>query len=76
MMAKNIDLNKPVRDLCTEYPEIIPIMQELGFENITKPGMLQTAGRVMTIPNGCRMKGISLNTVKETFQNHGFTILE
>lgn len=46
-MEKVIDLNQTVYELYTQYPDILPIMQELGFENVTKPGMLQTAGRVM-----------------------------
>ncbi|MDI5789044.1 hypothetical protein PO124_13320 [Bacillus licheniformis] len=25
-------------------------MKDAGFQNITKPGMLETAGRIMTIP--------------------------
>ena len=49
--------------------EIISIMVEIGFENITKPGVLQTVGRVMTLPKGCRMKGISLDTVKKKHFN-------
>lgn len=73
-MEKVIDLNQTVYELYTQYPDILPIMQELGFENVTKPGMLQTAGRVMTIPNGCKMKGISLDAVTKTSQNYGFTI--
>lgn len=75
-MGKIIDFSQTVYDLTTEYPEIIPLLKELGFEHITKPGMLQTAGRVMTIPNGCRMKDISLDTVREAFQNNGFNINE
>ncbi|CAH0345782.1 DUF1858 domain-containing protein [Bacillus sp. CECT 9360] len=75
-MAKIIDFNLTVLDLCKHYPEIIPIMKELGFENITNPAMLHSAGRVMTISNGCRMKRIPLDTVKAAFQKHGFTIKE
>ncbi|HWO96109.1 MAG TPA: DUF1858 domain-containing protein [Bacillus sp. (in: firmicutes)] len=75
-MGKMIDFSQTVYDLTTEYPEIIPLLKELGFENITKPGMLQTAGRVMTIPNGCRMKNISFDAVKEAFKNNGFNISE
>lgn len=76
MVGKMIDFSQTVYDLTTEYPEIIPLLKELGFENITKPGMLQTAGRVMTIPNGCRMKNISFDAVKEAFKNNGFNISE
>jgi hypothetical protein len=75
-MTKILDLNQTVYELTTQYPEILTIMMKIGFENITKPGMLQTAGRVMTLPKGCRMKGIPLNTVKEEFENNGFTIKE
>ncbi|PLS08581.1 DUF1858 domain-containing protein [Neobacillus cucumis] len=73
-MSKVINIQLPVYQLCTEYPEIIPIMKETGFENITNPNMLKTAGRIMTIPNGCRVKGISLEKVMETFRENGFTI--
>lgn len=75
-MTKTLDLNQTVYELIHQYPEIIPIMIELGFEQITKPSMLQTAGRVMTLPKGCRMRGISLDTVKEAFQHNGFTMKE
>jgi len=74
MMSKVIDTNLPVFHLCTEFPEIIPIMRELGFEQITNANMLKTAGRIMTLTNGCRMKGISLNTVIAALENNGFTI--
>lgn len=75
-MRKIIDLNQSVYELCNQYPEMIPIMVEIGFEIITKTGALQTVGRVMTLPKGCRIKGISLNTAKEAFQHNGFTIIE
>lgn len=75
-MTKIIDFSQTVCDLANKYPEIIPILKELGFEQITKSGMLNTAGRVMTIPNGCRMKGISFDVVKKTFKNNGFNIKE
>ncbi|WP_035179334.1 DUF1858 domain-containing protein [Alkalihalobacterium bogoriense] len=69
---KTIDYNQSVYELTIHYPEIIAILHELGFDQITKPGMLQTAGRVMTIPKGCRMKGIPFDRVKETMKAHGF----
>lgn len=73
-MAKVIDIHATIYELYTKYPEVLPIMVELGFDQITKPGMLQAAGRVMTLPKGCRLKGIDLETVMETFRNHGLEI--
>ena len=57
------------------YPELLSIMPNLGFTDIVKPGMLQTAGRFMTIPKGAAMKGIDLETVKAVLRENGFNVL-
>ena len=73
---KTIDLSKTVYTLSTEYPEFTQIMASLGFEDIVKPGMLQTAGRFMTVPKGAAMKGIDMETIRKVFAEHGFAIKE
>ncbi|MCQ6276827.1 DUF1858 domain-containing protein [Bacillus sp. V3B] len=73
-MEKIVDFQKTVYDICTEDPFIIEIMKELGFDQITKQGMLQTAGRVMTIAKGARMKGIELSDIIQTFAKHGYSV--
>lgn len=73
-MEKIIDISKSLYELCSAYPELKEIMQRLGFQDITKPGMLGTAGRFMTIPKGASMKGISLDTIKAEFEKEGFQI--
>ncbi len=70
-MEKIIDLSKSVYHLVQEYPEVKEIMQELGFTDIAKPGMLNTAGRFMTLPKGAAMKGIPLDAVKDAFEKKG-----
>lgn len=75
-MEKIIDMSKSVYNLSQEFPEIKEIMQELGFTDIVKPGMLNTAGRFMTLPKGAAMKGISLEAVKEAFVKKGFKVQE
>jgi len=75
-MAKEIDLSKTVYELCKENPEIINVMKALGFESITNPAMLNTAGRFMTIPKGAVMKGIDLGKIKEEFTKRGYSIKE
>lgn len=74
MNDKQIDLNDTVFNLCSEYPEIKDIMVELGFTDIVKPGMLSTAGRIMTIAKGARMKSITIDTIRNKFEEKGFTI--
>lgn len=74
-MEKIIDLTKSVYELCNEDPNVMEIMKEIGFEKITKQGMLQTAGKIMTIPKGARMRGIELSTIARTFEKHGYKVI-
>ncbi len=75
-MDKPVDLSKSVYEICKDRPEIVEIMRELGFENIANPGMLNTAGRFMTIPKGAAMKNIPMEKVKEFFISKGYEIKE
>lgn len=72
MKRKPIDLGRPVYEICKTYPEIVAILAELGFQDIVKPGMLQTAGRFMTIPKGAQMRHIELEAVKAKLCEKGF----
>lgn len=76
MVSKVIELNKTVYELCSNDPKIADILVEIGFADITKPGMLQTAGRFMTIPKGSTMKKINMETVKQSFLKYGYEIKE
>ncbi|MEN6470730.1 MAG: DUF1858 domain-containing protein [Clostridiaceae bacterium] len=76
MAEKTIDLSKTVYELCARDPDVIEVLAGLGFTDITKPGMLHTAGRFMTIPKGAAMKRIELSLVKEAFTKRGYTVLE
>ena len=73
-MAKILDLSKTVYELTEQYPELIEIMRELGFTEIVKPGMRQSAGRIMTIPKGSKMKKIPMEKIIMTLIQNGFTL--
>ena len=73
---KIIDLRRSIFDICREYPEVMDIMKDLGFENITNPAMLNTAGRVMTLPKGAWLKHIPMDEIREAFTGKGYTIEE
>lgn len=74
MSSKEIDLGESVYALCTKHPELVELMKELGFTDILKPGMLQTAGRFMTIPKGAEMKGIDMEIIAAKLTELGYTI--
>lgn len=73
-MSKKIDLNQSVYDITKTYPEVIDIMVNLGFDEIKKPAMLNSVGRIMTIPKGAKSKGISIPVVIAELIKNGFEI--
>lgn len=74
MSEKHIDLNKTIYELCMDDSEIPTILSELGFKDITKPGMISTAGKIMTINKGAALKKIDIETIKEKFESRGYKI--
>lgn len=73
-LYKVLDIHKSIYDLTKDYSEVAGIMKSLGFEKITDPLMLSTAGRYMTIQKGALMKKINLETILKEFEAKGFTI--
>lgn len=73
-MSKKIDLNWSVYDITKTYPEVVDIMVNLGFDEIKKPAMLNSVGRIMTIPKGAKSKGISIPVVIAELMKSGFEI--
>ena len=72
---KPLDLNRSVHDLVKEYPELQQIMYDLGFTEINKKAMLNSIGKIMTIPKGAKMKGISMLDVVSTLTSKGFKLV-
>ncbi|MBT9155576.1 MAG: hypothetical protein DDT37_00543 [Firmicutes bacterium] len=50
-------------------------MVELGFRDITLPGMLQTVGRVMTLEKGSKVKEVPMSLIKEVLRERGFELV-
>lgn len=76
MEHKVLRMDESIFDLVSRYPEVTDIMVELGFRDIAKPGMLQTAGRFMTLSKGAKLKKIDVGVIKQTFLQHGFDLTE
>ncbi len=74
-MAKKLDLNKTVYELTKEYPELINIMAELGFTEITKKAMLHSVGKMMTIPRGAKIKNIPMTDIVTSLMEQGFELV-
>ncbi|MGI6021479.1 MAG: DUF1858 domain-containing protein, partial [Lachnospiraceae bacterium] len=73
-MAKKIDFTRTVFELTKEYPELIDIMADLGFGEIKKKPVLHSAGKIMTIPKGAKMKNIPMAEVVTALMKNGFEL--
>ncbi len=73
-MGKKLDLGKTVYELCRENPEVVEILREAGFREVGDPVVCATAGRVMTLPRGARLRGISLEKTIERFVERGYEV--
>ncbi len=75
MNVQTIDLSKTVYELSKEYPDLVRVLDEIGFHDITKPGMLVSVGRFMTIPKGAAAKKFDRNRILEMLYENGFEVI-
>ncbi len=69
---KELDLKKSVYELTEEYPELIPLLKDLGFLGVINPVVRKTIGRTTTIPKGAEKQGKSLPEVLKKLEEAGF----
>lgn len=71
---KKINLDRPVYELVKDYPEVTEIMVGLGFKEITNSVMLNSVGKIMTLPKGARVKNIAMESIVSAFREKGFEV--
>ncbi len=74
MEEKMIDLSKTVHELCNQNVDLLEVLGRIGFTDITKPGMLNTVGRFMTLPKGAKAKNIDLEYIKKELIKEGYSV--
>lgn len=75
-MIKEINLDQTLLSIVTQYPELIDLLYDIGFTQIKVPGMLQTAGRFMTLRSGCELRKININLLSMKLKENGYEIKE
>lgn len=61
--------------MADKYPDFVQIMYDCGFTRIKIPGLLNTVGRVMTIPLGAQAMKIDLTKVKKAFEEKEYKVI-
>ena len=73
-MARTIDLTKTVYELASEHEDFVDIMASLGFTEIRKKVMLNSVGKLMTVPKGAKMKRIPMEQIVAAFKERGYEV--
>ena len=73
-MMKTIDLEKSVYELVRENPEIADILAGLGFSEIHKKAVLNSVGKLMTIPKGAKFRKVVLKDITDAFNAAGYEV--
>jgi hypothetical protein len=71
---KEIDPDKSVYELTEAYPELVPLLKDLGFAGVSNPIARNTLGRATSLRKGCERQGKDLKTVAEGLEAKGFTV--
>lgn len=74
-MTKVIDLKKSVYELVKEYPEVADILAGMGLSEVKKSAVLNSIGKLMTIPKGVKFRKLPLDEVIGKFKSAGFEVL-
>ncbi len=72
---KTISIDTPIFNLVEEHPDLIYIMVEIGYAEITTPKMLNTVGRYMTLKKGAKLKKLEWPRIIKKFEDNGYTVL-
>lgn len=73
---KEVNLNKTVFHLIQEYPELKPVLVDLGFTPLQDDKMLHTVGRMMPLNKGAQQIGLSKEDLVHSLTQHGFEVKE
>lgn len=73
---KIVDFKDSLANILKQYPELLDILYDFGFTQIKAPGMLQTAGKFMTLKMGCELRKIDVSALEGHLISLGYTINE
>ncbi|MDD2393013.1 MAG: DUF1858 domain-containing protein [Eubacteriales bacterium] len=74
--AKKVSLDDTIYEIAEKYADFPEVMAEIGFQDIMKPMMLQTAGRYMTLRKGAKLKKIDMNRIRTVLTDNGYELTE
>ena len=74
MGMKTVDFNDSLANIIQQYPELLNILYDFGFTQIKAAGMLQTAGKFMSLKMGCELRKIDVSALEDHLISLGYTV--
>jgi len=71
---KTVDFNDSLANIIQQYPELLNILYDFGFTQIKAAGMLQTAGKFMSLKMGCELRKIDVSALEDHLISLGYTV--
>ena len=71
---ETVDFNDTLANVIQSHPELLDILYDFGFTQIKAPGMLQTAGKFMTLKTGCELRKIDVNDLMDYLIKKGYDV--
>ncbi|MCF7926136.1 MAG: DUF1858 domain-containing protein [Candidatus Izimaplasma sp.] len=68
-------MNTKIYTLINTYPTLKQVLFDLGFKDITKPRMMQTVGRIMTLKKASTAKDVPLKIIEKALNAADFNLL-
>jgi len=73
---ESVDINQRVHTIVKENPEFKDVLLEAGFDKVAKKGMLETVGRITTLKQALKMRGVALEELQKIANRHGFQLVD
>ncbi len=71
-MKKVVNSNASIYEIIKTYPELIELFSKIGFNELTNQNIINTLGRVLTIPTYAKEKNINIDMITKTFADHNY----
>lgn len=71
-----INVNEKIYTLVKQNENIVALLVALGFKDITRPGMLQTVGKIMTLKKGAAFRNIDLTFIIKVLEEKGYKVID
>jgi hypothetical protein len=73
-VKKVVNSNASIYEILKTYPELVELFSKIGFNELTNQSIINTLGRVLTIPTYAKDKSIDMDMISKTFADNNYDL--